>query len=70
MAAPAGVTSFKVPLEAGTPTFTLTRSGVNAVSFTGGVQVYGTGGLPSGTLDLTYWSGSASAHGVCEVSIP
>lgn len=70
MNAPAGVTSFKVPLQAGTPTFTLARNGVNAVSFQGGIQAYGTSGLPSGTLDLTYWSGSASAHGVCEVSIP
>ncbi|MEO8878601.1 MAG: glycoside hydrolase family 71 protein [Polyangiaceae bacterium] len=70
MSAPAGITSFKIPLQAGTPKFTLTRAGSSVVSFSGGVQVYGASGLPSGTLDLTYWSGSASASGTCSVSIP
>jgi hypothetical protein len=68
--APAGLTSFKVPLQVGTPQFSLSRAGAQVVSFSGGVQVYGDGGLDSGTLDLTYWSGSASSAGKCEQSVP
>jgi hypothetical protein len=63
--APAGVTSFKVPSQAGTPVFALSRNGADVFSFNGGVQIYGTGGLPSKVQDLTYWSGSASQSGVC-----
>jgi hypothetical protein len=65
--APAGITSFKVPSAPGVPTFTLLRNGAQVFSFEGGVQIYGTGGIPSGTLDLTYWSGSASQGGVCSL---
>ena len=63
--APAGITSFKVPSAAGTPLFTLSRSGADVFSFQGGVQIYGAGGLPSGIQDLTYWSGSAAKSGIC-----
>jgi hypothetical protein len=68
--AQAGITSMKVALEPGTPTFTLARGGANVVSFQGGVEIYGDGGLPSGVLDLTYWSGSASASGTCALTVP
>ena len=63
--APAGVTSFKVPTAAGTPVFSLNRGGAEVFSFQGPVQIFGSGGLPSGTIDMTYWSGSASKSGVC-----
>lgn len=63
--APAGITSFKVPSAAGTPLFTLSRSGADVFSFQGGVQIYGAGGLPSGAQDLTYWNGSAAKSGIC-----
>jgi hypothetical protein len=62
---PAGLVSVKVPTAPGIPTFTLTRNNVDVFSFQGGVQIYGKTGLPSGTMDLTYWSGSASKTGVC-----
>jgi hypothetical protein len=68
--APAGITSMKVPLSPGTPTFTLERGGAKVISFQGGVQIYGDGGLPSGTLDLTYWTGSAAANGTCSLAVP
>ncbi|HEX7663316.1 MAG TPA: glycoside hydrolase family 71 protein, partial [Polyangiaceae bacterium] len=70
MSAPAGITSFKVPLAAGTPKFSLVRGSSNVISFDGGVQIYGASGLPNGTLDLTYWTGSASASGTCKITIP
>ncbi len=63
----AGETSFKVPTAAGTPVFTLSRNGADVFSFKGGVQIYGSGGLPSGVIDLTYWSGSASKTGICSL---
>ena len=63
--APAGIVSFKVPSAAGTPLFTLSRSGTDVFSFKGGVQIYGAGGLPSGIQDLTYWNGSAAKSGIC-----
>jgi hypothetical protein len=63
--AAAGVVSFKVPSQPGTPLFTLSRSGSDVFSFYGGVQIYGPGGLPSTVQDLTYWSGSAAKSGVC-----
>jgi Glycosyl hydrolase family 71 len=70
--APAGLSSFKVPLQPGVPQFALVRSGSTVVTLTGGVQIYGEGGITSGPLagaqDLTYWSGSASKSGVCSIS--
>jgi hypothetical protein len=63
----AGVVSFKVPSQAGTPLFTLSRNGTDVFSFNGGIPIYGSSGLPSGTQDLTYWSGSASKTGVCSL---
>jgi hypothetical protein len=65
--AAAGVTSFKVPSQPGSPVFMLARNGVEVFSFTGGVQIYGSSGIPSGVLDLTYWSGSAAKSGVCSL---
>jgi len=70
MPAPAGLTSFTVPLEPGTPEFALQRAGSTVFAFAGKTDVYDAGGLPSGTLDLTYWTGSASANGVCQLQIP
>lgn len=63
--APAGIFSFKIPSQPGTPLFTLSRNGSDVFSFTGGVYIEGSGGLPSGIQDLTYWSGSASKSGMC-----
>jgi hypothetical protein len=63
--ASAGVVSFKIPSQPGTPLFTLSRNGSDVFSFKGGVYIYGSGGLPSGVQDLTYWSGSASKTGMC-----
>jgi hypothetical protein len=63
--AAAGIVSFKVPSQAGTPVFTLSRSGADVFSFNGGVPIFGSAGLPSGVQDLTYWNGSASKTGVC-----
>jgi Glycosyl hydrolase family 71 len=68
--APAGMTSFMVPTAPGTPTFSLVRSGAKVISFASGPLIYGAGGLPNGTQDLTYWSGSASAAGVCSITPP
>jgi hypothetical protein len=65
--AAAGMVSFKVPSQAGTPVFTLSRSGTDVFSLKGGVAIYGSAGLPSGYQDLTYWSGSASKAGVCSL---
>jgi hypothetical protein len=67
---PAGLSSFTVPLVAGTPQFALSRGGTEVFSFAGKVAIHGSGGLDSGTLDLTYWSGSASVAGTCELSVP
>ena len=63
--APAGMTSFKIPTQAGTPLFALSRSGADVFSFNGGMQIYGAGGLPSTVQDMTYWSGSAAKSGIC-----
>jgi hypothetical protein len=65
--AAAGVVSFSVPSQAGTPVFTLSRSGAEVFSMTGGITIYGAGGLPTGVQDLTYWNGSASKAGVCSL---
>jgi hypothetical protein len=63
--APAGVTSFKIPSQPGTPLFTLSRNEADVFSFQGGVEIYGHSGIPSGEIDMTYWSGSASKSAVC-----
>jgi hypothetical protein len=63
--AAAGMVSFVVPTGPGTPNFTLSRSGAEVFSFNAPVQIYGVGGLPNGTQDLTYWSGSAAKTGIC-----
>lgn len=63
--APAGVTSFKIPTQPGTPTFSVSRNGQDAVSFQAPVQIYGPQGIPSGVIDMTYWSGSGSHNGMC-----
>jgi hypothetical protein len=63
--AQAGVTSFTIPMQPGVPQFALSRNGTQVFSFNGGVQIYGMSGIPSKVQDLTYWSGSASASGIC-----
>jgi Glycosyl hydrolase family 71 len=65
--AAAGVVSFKVPTQPGTPMFALSRNGTDVFSYAGGVQIYGAGGLPSGVADMTYWSGSAAQSGICSL---
>jgi hypothetical protein len=65
--APAGITSFKVPLQPGTPEFSVVRDGATVFSFQAPVQIFGQGGLPSGLFDMTYWSGSASKDGICSL---
>jgi hypothetical protein len=65
--AAAGIASFKVPAQPGVPLFTLSRSGADVFSFVGGVQIYGSSGIPSGVQDLTYWSGSAAKSGICSL---
>jgi hypothetical protein len=65
--ASAGVVSFKIPTQPGTPVFTLSRNGTDVFSFQAGVQIYGSSGLPSGVQDLTYWSGSAAKSGLCSL---
>jgi hypothetical protein len=67
---PAGVTSFTVPFASGTPHFALERQGAQVFGFDGGIAIAGAGGLDGGTLDLTYWSGSASASGACHMTMP
>lgn len=66
--APAGVSSFKVPLQPGKPIFSLVRNGAKVFSVPGKIQIYGAEGLPSGYQDLTYWSGSGSVAGTCALS--
>jgi hypothetical protein len=63
--APAGVTSFKIPTQPGTPAFSVSRGGADVMSFEAPVRIYGPEGLPSGVIDMTYWSGSGSRNGVC-----
>jgi glycosyl hydrolase family 71 len=63
--AAAGIVSFSIPTQPGTPLFTLSRGGSDVFSFQGGVQIYGPSGLPSTVQDLTYWSGSAAKSGIC-----
>jgi hypothetical protein len=66
-AAQAGVTSFKVPTQPGTPVFSVSRGGKDVVSFQAPVQIYGSEGIPAGVIDMTYWSGSGSKSGVCSL---
>lgn len=65
--APAGITSFRVPIQAGFPVFSLARGGADVLSFRGPVQIFDAAGIPTGVLDMTYWSGSASQQGVCSL---
>jgi len=65
--APAGITSFKVHTAPGTPIFSLSRGGSEVFSFHGPIQIFGSAGLPSGVIDMTYWGGSASRRGVCSL---
>jgi hypothetical protein len=65
--AAAGISSFKVPTQPGSPVFSLTRNGAAVFSFQGPIQIFGQDGAPSGVIDLTYWSGSASKRGVCSL---
>jgi hypothetical protein len=65
--ASAGIASFKIPTQPGIPLFTLSRNGTDVFSFVGGVQIYGSSGIPSGVQDLTYWSGSAALSGICSL---
>jgi hypothetical protein len=68
--APAGMTSMKSPLQSGAPRFSLTRAGAPVIDVQGGVTAVGPAGLDSGVLDLTYWSGSASKDGPCQITVP
>jgi len=65
--AAAGIVSFSIPSQPGTPLFTLSRGGSDVFSFQGGVEIYGPSGLPSTVEDLTYWSGSAAKSGICSL---
>lgn len=57
----AGITSFKQPTVPGFPKFALQRNGSDVFRFSGPVWIYGAGGWPKGTQDLTYWGGSHAA---------
>jgi hypothetical protein len=65
--APAGISSFKVQTQPGFPVFSLSRNNSTVLSFQGPIQIYGQAGLPSGVIDMTYWSGSASKSGICSL---
>ena len=65
--APAGITSFKVKTQPGSPIFSVSRNGSDVFSFQGPVQIFGQAGLPSGVLDMTYWGGSAAQSGMCSL---
>ena len=67
---PAGLTSFTIPLQPGRPQFALRRDGGEVISFEGGIDIVDAGGLDSGVADFTYWSGSASEAGVCNLIVP
>lgn len=64
------VISFKVSTHPGIPTFELIRDGKEVISYQAGVRIYGQNGLPDGTQDLTYWSGSGSEAGKCTITTP
>lgn len=63
-----GFNAVTVPASPGIPKFSLSRNGSKVLAFTGPVQVYGPEGLPSGVVDMTYWSGSATIRGVTQYS--
>jgi hypothetical protein len=65
--APAGMTSFKIPLVEGRPRFALLRGGKPVVDVASRTTVVHQ--LPDGTLDLTYQSGSATAGPSCPAAI-
>lgn len=67
-AVPAGISAFKVPLEAGVPVFALQRNGSDVFSCAGPAQIYDAAGMPSGLLDMTYLSGSVSLQGLTAYS--
>jgi hypothetical protein len=67
-AVPAGISAFKVPLEAGVPVFALQRNGSDVFSCAGPAQIYDAAGMPSGLLDMTYLSGSVSLQGLAAYS--
>jgi Glycosyl hydrolase family 71 len=53
-----GIQQFKVQSTPGFPQFRLQRNGSDVFEFKGPVQIFGSNPLPSGVLDMTYWSGS------------
>jgi hypothetical protein len=61
----AGVNSFKVTAKPGNPNFKIVRNNVTVLNTTANIQIYGQGGLPSRSQDLTYWSGSYTSSGLC-----
>lgn len=63
-----GFSVLSVPSTPGIPKFSLSRNGSKVMAFDGPVQIYGPEGLPSGVLDLTYWSGSATTRGITQYS--
>ena len=69
MDAPAGITSFKIKMHPGIPTFTLQRNGSTVIHGAGSATIYADDvGLPSGCLDMTYLSGSLTTHGLTSYS--
>lgn len=56
---PKGITSVKVPMTPGIPTFALRR---NVIAFNGPVQIYGPEGSPAQVLDMLYWGRSSSSN--------
>lgn len=66
----AGLQTFTIPLVPGTPTFSLTRNSSTVLSFAGATTIQGSGGLPNGYADMSYWSGSGSSSGMCALSVP
>lgn len=66
----AGLSSHWLELAPGTPHFSLERGGETVLAFPGPIEIAGDAGLPSHTLDLTYWSGSGSAAGRCTLAVP
>jgi hypothetical protein len=65
--APAGITSFKIPLAEGQPHFRLLRGGKPLIEATSRTTIVRQ--LADGTLDLTYQSGSATASPACSAAI-
>lgn len=61
-----GLNVFNMPSMPGIPKVSLSRNGSKVLAFTGPVQIYGPEGLPSGLIDMTYWSGSATIRGITQ----